>query len=889
MKHSLSFVGLAFASLCGLFAVPTAAAQTPATTVGAHANHFFRAASGTAEISTPRAAKAPAAPAAQAKAPAAAVKAADGTDLDGIKIYGLQKVGTSTGIASFTVAESVSVTTEVDVTMAGSITWLSGSFNGTSFYAVGNAYGSMDMAFNYSKDSNWAMLGNNYSLNPSYMVDLTYNPAESQTYGIFSDASGSSCTFGTYNCASLTKTAIATLSQKFVSVASDGSANSYAIGADGNLYTISNTTGQETLVGPTGVTPGSNASSACFNNEGTVILWIESEVLYAIDPATGSASKVTDVAGEWKGLFVEPAKPVITPSWIDDLTLAFTADALTGNVEFKMPTKDVAGNAISCTMQYHIAEGETEIASGDAGPGQSVRQPVTLTEGTHDITVYASVDGNAGWESTRSAFIGHDTPCAPANLTVTDNDGIISLSWSSVRQGENGGYVNIDAMTYSVKRLPDNAVIADTRWTSAVDETLISMGKYAYVVEAFDGVKRGTPAQSEFELLGEALGITPPYEYTFGEEGLGLFTAINANNDEYQWTHDKEMNLVWLMSNPAAASDDWLISPQIKLETGCHYNLRMILQGSQYLENQRFEIRMGKGNTPEQMETVLVSPTDFNYACILNKLLSPQESGEYYIGLHVITPAVNGAIAISHFSVGSPIRGAAPNVAANLLIQAAEKGGKSASIRFDAPKRTFDGDPIDVLTKIIVKNLTTGRTVKEFENPAPGQELTTTDDQPAEGSNTYAVISTNAAGDGPAAEASAWIGLDSPSAPTNVSWQQNGNEVTLTWSAPTTGTHRGYVDPEGFSYKIINNTTKETVKEDVRGLTATLTPDLDESTRQISLSYSVVAVNAAGEGTPGKSNTSAFGRGYEAPFAESFELAQTHTSPWLIENVEGTN
>lgn len=807
-------------------------------------------------------------------------------------VYGLQRYSGKASIASFVISDNISVTQEKDLSEGTGLTpdaWSTGCFDGTNFTAIGLQYGMMDAYYPYNKSNGWSMGPNNMFYPPINAVELAYDQTTGTTYGIF--ANGSAYKLGTVNFDKQQNATIADLDQKYITLSINSTGQAYAIAADGKLYTIDKTTGASALVGATGVTPGTDPSSACFTPGGDALLWIESQVLYSVDPATGTATKMADVAGTWSGIFVESsaAAAKVTPDWVDDMRVTFNKDALNGDVSFLMPT--TASNApLTGILAYHVEVDEEEVATGDANPGQEVTVPLTLTQGKHVFNVYASKDGNPGFPSMQTKYIGHDTPTAPQNLTVTEKeDGTIMLNWDPVTIGVEGGYVSAETMIYTVVRNPDNVKITETLQTTAVDQSLPSMGNYSYSVTPYDLVNTGATTESETMLLGQSIGIVPPYSFGFGAEGMGLFTQLNANNDEYQWSHDTGENLVWLPSNPNSATDDWLISPPIKLAEGNYYTLAVSLIASFYNERQQFEIRMGKTATPEGMSEVIYSTEQFSSSRDLTQRIQPHEAGEYYIGIHVTTPAVDGAIGITNFSISTGIHKDSPAACRITAVTPAEAGGKSATVSFSTPTATYSGNTLTSISKAVVKNMTTDRIVKEFVNPEKGASLTATDNEPALGNNRYSVVCYNEAGAGYPSERTVWVGPDIPSAPGNVSWQPANDGVTITWAAPTTGENRGYVDPSTFTYTIVNDVTEEVIAKDITELTTTYKPVLDGSTQQVALSFSVSASNEVGAGRSSKSNITAYGKAYDTPFAESFEGVNTHTSPWLMENEDCAN
>ena len=75
-------------------------------------------------------------------------------------------------------------------------------------------------------------------------------------------------------------------------------------------------------------------------------------------------------------------------------------------------------------------------------------------------------------------------------------------------------------------------VASDLTATSFTDKTISAMNNYNYVLMATDGVKSSGAVTSNDVLAGEDLGVALPYENSFlGENGMGFFTTIDANED----------------------------------------------------------------------------------------------------------------------------------------------------------------------------------------------------------------------------------------------------------------------------------------------------------------------------------------------------------------------
>ncbi|WP_295728944.1 choice-of-anchor J domain-containing protein [uncultured Muribaculum sp.] len=679
---------------------------------------------------------------------------------------------------------------------------------------------------------------------------------------------------------------VGSLPQKFPTLAFDKSGKLYGLGADCTLYTIDKATGAVEALGATGISVSGN-SSLCFDNDGTTLYYFVGSDVYTVDTADGSATKVADFGGrmvQWSAVFALPVDKGPVPTWVDNLTIDFPKGSLSGHVTMKMPATSVSGTPLSETLTYHLlVDGEDN--SGDAAPGEDISIPLTLEAGTHEFVAYAECNGNAGMEGRQSVYIGHDIPMAPQNVTVSGTGASPLISWIPSTGGVNGGYIDMDALAYIITRDPGEVVVAegvkDASWT---DATIDAMNYYTYKVVASDGVNTSEQAVSTPVLLGKEFGVNPPFSYVFDNQGFGLFTFEDANNDGFSWMYSE--NLVWFMLNPQQDSDDWLMSPPITLEKGKHYNLKLNILGSVGMEIHRVDVCLGKDATPESMTNNIRTSVFRGYAA-LDEWIVPEEDGEYYFGLHVLTPKGNGAISITDFYIGAGYNATVPGTVSGLEVKAAPMGAMQATVSFKCPTIDFAGNELGAIKHAVLTNTTTGTVVKVFENPAPGAVLEAVDEAPAQGNNTYSVTCDNDSGDGMPVESTCWIGVDLPGAPVNVRWIQDGEFARLTWEAPAAGQHGGYMDVSKLQYHVSVGDSPEPIGEATDGFSADFKPELENP--QDVLQFNVWAVNETGAGTVARSNQSAFGTPYQTPFYESFEMAALHSTPWLRKIEEGYN
>ena len=138
-------------------------------------------------------------------------------------------------------------------------------------------------------------------------------------------------------------------------------------------------------------------------------------------------------------------------------------------------------------------------------------------------------------------------------------------------------------------------------------------------------------------------------------------------------------------------------------------------------------------------------------------------------------------------------------------------------------------------------------------NDKIGQTMTWTDDKPLDGMNTYYIVPCRVSGEKGVPDSVRCVaGLDVPGVPANVVAAVDGQNVKLTWDAPTDGLHNGYINQADLKYDIVRNPGNEKIGTDITATTFT-----DESVSSLDRSkfiYTIVAKNAKGESDPVESN-----------------------------------
>lgn len=224
----------------------------------------------------------------------------------------------------------------------------------------------------------------------------------------------------------------------------------------------------------------------------------------------------------------------------------------------------------------------------------------------------------------------------------------------------------------------------------------------------------------------------------------------------------------------------------------------------------------------------------------------------------------------------------APAPAENIEVSFSQPGALTGTVSFTVPEQTVGGIP---LTGTLSAALTINSTEQpEISGLVPGnrytspildftagmQEITVTVFTPDITSETVTY--------------QAWAGVDIPGKITALTLSKTTDgKAHLSWDAPASGEHDGYIDPAALAYKIVRYPDLTTVCE-----STDRTDFTDESIGSAlgSYSYEVSARSEAGAGQPVQSESMLFGEAFGVPYLETFDT-ENDLSLWTIVNSNG--
>lgn len=735
------------------------------------------------------------------------------------------------------------------------------------------------------------------------------DPATNIVYGSMPDASETGyelCTieYPRYKNGSLIRTVAGSLEQPLYAMAIGTDGMLYALRGDGQLVSVAKDTGENTVIGPTGLSLTGMGGATIDTTTGklycTASLSDGTSGLYEIDKATGAATLLYAFAGNEQvtGLYCIPSEAApAAPGKVTGLTAEFPGGSLEGTVSFTAPQTDSEGKPAQGSLTYTVTLGGSVLANGQTEYGATVNAAVTLpAEGEHELTVVTANEAGAGEGATLKVRAGKGLPKAPAVSASWDGEKM-QVSWEAVTESADGLYLDPAEVTYKVTRYPGEVTVAEqTKETSVMDNP----GKpskftiYHYEVEATYAGKTSAPGRSESVGVG---AYTVPYTQDFGAEFyrddlIESFTIVDANEDGEGWAYNSYTEVMRCRTMQAAnGADDWLILPAITLEQGVAYELSAKMHDGGETLKERVEVKMGRKNSPEAMTLTLlpeqlVESAEFKeYKAYVN----PTESGDWYIGFHCTTPGSEYYLYLDDISLTAKADAGLAQAPSEFTVTPDENGLHKATISLKAPVLDVSGNPLGSIDKITISR--DGTEIHAIEGPTPGGTYTYEDNGADCGNHDYSAVAWNRSGAGDAASVTAFVGFHKPAHPawaTATETDKDG-EVHMTWATVSTDENGKSLPEEEITYSVVrlsqNADISEIIAEGLRTTEHTFNA-VDPGT-QAFINFAVFAETEGGHSKGAIAPQIITGTPYALPYRESFENEGLPSSQFSMATVEG--
>ena len=745
----------------------------------------------------------------------------------------------------------------------------------------------------YDVDSGWKLIEEKrLTTYNSVASDLTYDPSKDCIYGCFREGATSDSYFlGTLNPNTGMSTYIGKLDEELIALASTKDGLLYGIGAYGMLYSVNKTTGQLTAIGQTGKTV-KYAQSATIDYPSGRMFWAmtphytdENPEICEVNLATGSVTTLTTIPDRYQftgiyttGSYAEDD----APQRVNNLKATFTEGSLSGIISFNMPSWATNGTSLSGSLGYNVFVDQREIASGNASVGANKSTELTLTRGMHYIKVWAKNNVGRSPIAYYDVWVGADVVDAQNPKVEKTTSGDIKVSWTAPKKGVHGGWFNAQDVTYRVTRQPDKTVVYEGNATSFTDAsaTSLQVGNYRYDVEAKVAGEYGNMVSTDIIQIGTALNL--PYLQNF-DDAVSASSMIveDTNNDGETWQFFGDCYICGI-SETGVDDNDWIFTPVFNLSKDSVYQVSVDAKAEESYK-EVMTIAMGNKAESTAMSQTILPATEldnFEYRTF-GDIFVPQSDGACHIGIHATSKYAEGSyLYIDNLSVKTVGSVKAPAAATDVKAEPLQTN-RQVHITFNAPSVDLQGNPLrDNIRQIEIYRTSDNAVVKTFSNVSPGKKCEFTDDVSADGSVSYEITPANGYGKGRSSHISTYVGLDTPSAVTDlrISATDDG-KVSTSWKAPEKGIHGGIIDNGSLKYNVSGiggSTLRSTVVEK---------PSFDD---QLTMSddkqqlawYVVTAETEQGKSPELSTDTIFVGKPYTLPYTESFARRSLQKGPW---------
>lgn len=535
--------------------------------------------------------------------------------------------------------------------------------------------------------------------------DLTQDPVTGKVYGVRSNPDGSGFEFCGVDFSKRKATRIAAIDRIFYAIAADAGGTVYGIADNGKLYTFDKEFGDVTEVGDLGLAAMDRGlvcgaddyqvnrlGSATFDYSTGKLYWaamiwdtrnieIISE-LYCIDVATLETKKVGSMPqrAQVVSLYIPAPEAVAdAPAAATGLKAEFEGGSLTGNLVFTAPSTTYAGTPLAGELTYTVTIDKTTYSTGTTTAGAETKVPVTVTTaGEKRYAVSLSNDAGKGAETVIRQWTGYDVPDMTATALLDVVDGQAIISWTAPTRGVHDGYVDFDNLKYTLTRHAsagsptEIGSVTDGKTTFTYTLPASRSLKYSFGITAINGTQKSPEQKTNAIAYGPAIEVTKaaPYVETFtNKTSFDTYTTFDLNGDasvedysDYgfifysgQWIHHNAGYAAYNPGNGDADSDDWLLTPALKLQGGHYYRLAFDAWRMSAHFVEALEVSLGTGYRPGNynclVETFNPANESENRPESVYIGFRPAADGEYHIGFHVTSPAYRGSVGIDNVTV----------------------------------------------------------------------------------------------------------------------------------------------------------------------------------------------------------------------------------------------
>jgi len=566
-----------------------------------------------------------------------------------------------------------------------------------------------------------------------------------------------------------------------------------------------------------------------------------------------------------------------------DIKSNFNNGSTTGSISFTLPTTNLGGTGLSGSLSWTVFCDGEKIGEGTGNPGKEASANATLPEGNHIIEVSAAAGNHAGPSAKADIFIGYDTPNAPTNVVLEAG----KVSWNAVTTGINGGYINLDDITYEV--YIDDQYIGETKDTSIEFEINADaeFQSHSADVKAISGDYESAPGRSNNCLYGAPFALDITFEPT--EEEAKIFSSVSDNPSVLSWGLDDWGEMAFSTTIPKADAEAWLVTPPIRIDDPSKvYSLSFESKREMWFSGDDCEITayLGTSLSAQDMTEVLVNTytPELSTYTTQEAIFSVPESGTYYIGFRAKVSEQAWRAYIKNIAIKvADISTDGPADCTNLEVTPGAEGKLTATVAFNMPDKNLLGTAYDSETEAtaLVKCGESTQTIVGKVGTRQSVEFAT-----VQGNNNVSVTCTVDGKIGSTVQTTVYTGIDTPEAPRNFKAVTGEDNLTVkfTWEAPENGANGNWFEPKDITYKIGINKGFYGVtwfdEEYVDTFEATYSISEDDPLNLIN--FVITATNSVGTSNISGSKV-VVGKPYEIPSSDDFSTGYFAMTPVYTE------
>lgn len=336
---------------------------------------------------------------------------------------------------------------------------------------------------------------------------------------------------------------------------------------------------------------------------------------------------------------------------------------LKATVTFNAPAVTIDGTELEMLEKVVLYNGERVVDELPAAPGQSCymvdREP---SNGVNTYTVRAYNENGGGMTVSAEAYIGFDVPLAPDDVHVTLNDDHSTITWIAPGEaGENGGYVDPAALTYTLYVVTAEGYVQLVKdgisGTSFDDYSRDSAGAQemiSYCVTACNPGGEGERAFSDDIIIVGAPYSVPFFEsFARGEFNYPLWWGTRTGDSGFVkdvGSEDRDGGSVaWIPGN--FGEECWLSSGKISLRGTVRPVLSFSCKAAAGTDVTMAVEAAGNGKEPEILKTVDFATGDGNWQRVMVDLSSMKDEKFIVLKFHGTANTVDRRVSVDRIRI----------------------------------------------------------------------------------------------------------------------------------------------------------------------------------------------------------------------------------------------